>query len=406
MNRSKICFFVIAALSLVIVACGDSHSSASPDSEYDVQNNTLKDLRDNQVYKTTTIGTQTWMAENLNYESENSYCYGDTPSNCTENGRLYTWEAAQKACPRGWHLPSKSEFETLISSVGGLTIAAVVLRTSDDGNWEQCPKGTDDYSFAAKSVGFRDLVGEFYDQVLYAGFWSSTEDYREDVVDGCSMSYYSYSSAVNLGCGGKDYGYSVRCVKDDDETLELSSSIVSSSSAFTTGEITDSRDNQTYKTVTIDSMIWMAENLNYETSGSYCHNCAKYGRFYTWNAAINACPSGWRLPSTSEFELLFSAVGGQSIAGVTLKSTTSDWLGYSNDTGINSFAALPAGYRQYYRDDDVDEYVHEGGVANFWSSIERDSIDAYYMSMTAFDWSASLHYEDKNNGISVRCVKN
>ena len=115
-------------------------------SVYDADKNTLKDLRDGQVYKTTTIDipsknySEVWMAENLNFETENSWCYGDNPANCAKYGRLYTWAAAvgraedecgidhacnlgegdiRGACPKGWHLPSQSEWEALIVAVDG-----------------------------------------------------------------------------------------------------------------------------------------------------------------------------------------------------------------------------------------------------------------------------------------------
>ena len=171
----------------------------------------------------------------------------------------------------------------------------------------------------------------------------------------------------------------------------------------TIGSITDTRDGQSYKTVTIGTQTWMAQNLNYETANSYCYNdnasnCTKYGRLYTWAAATSACPSGWHLPTQTEWNTLFTAVGGQSTAGNMLKSTNG-WYS-SNGTDAYSFSALPAGTRDYNGD-----YYIEGNFAYFWSSTESDDYDAYRMYLS-YDYDpAYLDRGYKYYGFSVRCVK-
>ena len=451
----------------------------------------MTDERDDQTYKTVTIGTQTWMAENLNYaytdvpyeyekvkevftSDSTSWCYNDSAEYCAKYGRLYTWAAAMDSvgewsangkdcgygkscsptypvrgiCPKGWHLPDSTEWRTLATAVERAE------RLKSTSGWDDSGNGTDAYSFSALPAGDREYNGNYVGEGGRVDFWSSTEN---TVYSTYQINLDRISIAMGMVTISKYYGFSVRCVKDDGETAGSSSSkkdesgssssVKSSSSATsssseeaessssktakpTEGTLTDSRDGQTYKTVTIGTQTWMAENLNYQTANSYCYNdnasnCTKYGRLYTWAAAMDSagtwstngkgcgygktcsptypvrgvCPEGWHLPTQTEWNTLFTAVGGSSTACEVLKST-SGWNSSGNGSDTYSFSALPAGGR--YGDGD---YIGEGYYAFFWSSTEYDSYYAYFMDLYYYYDYAYLSYYDKYDGFSVRCVK-
>ena len=112
------------------------------------------------------------------------------------------------------------------------------------------------------------------------------------------------------------------------------------------------------------------------------------------------CPEGWHLPSKTEWNTLFTAVGGRLTAGQVLKSQTG-WDDSGNGTDAFGFSALPAGYGDYYGD-----YYYEGYYAYFWSSTEGNSYNAYIMYLYYDCDYANLDYDDKDYGVSsVRCLK-
>ncbi len=177
----------------------------------------LYDSRDHQLYRTVKIGTQTWMAQNLNNETtEGSYCYNNEAENCEKHGRLYTWEqASNNACPTGWHLPSKNEFEVLIASADGATVfdedntAGAKLKASY--GWPTGKIGTDDYGFSTLPGGMYYTQGsngfKFDDSAM---FWSATEG--SDVDEYYSMSVKENAALLISYLNWR--AHSVRCVKD------------------------------------------------------------------------------------------------------------------------------------------------------------------------------------------------
>lgn len=212
----------------------------------DIDYGTMTDSRDGKVYRTVKIGDQTWMAENLNFDlgqggsGENKYdwswCYGDEPEKCDVAGRLYTWAAAMDSvgawstngkgcgdnktctptypvrgvCPEGWHLPSKAEWLDLFDAVGGQSTAGKLLKSQT--GWYDNGNDTDAFGFSALPAGRRNYGGFFDYDGYYANFWCSTEN----------GGYYAYGMALffdddggGLGKFYTDYGFSVRCVKNN-----------------------------------------------------------------------------------------------------------------------------------------------------------------------------------------------
>ena len=188
----------------------------------------MTDERDGQTYKTVKLGDQTWLAQNLNYETDNSWCYGDDPANCEIYGRLYSWEAAMDACPAGWHLPTDEEWATLIkyldpeadsNAVGPESeIAGGMMKTrgtleSGTGLWLSPNVGaTNSSGFSAVPGGARWEDGTCLVMHMHAIFWSSTE-YDANTV-WCRVFDYGLKSLYRDHSIAKTMGLSVRCVMD------------------------------------------------------------------------------------------------------------------------------------------------------------------------------------------------
>jgi len=169
---------------------------------------TFTDTRDGKTYKIAKIYDRVWQAENLNYDAKGSWCYGNNPANCKKYGKLYDWKTAVEVCPKGWHLPSNKEWDTLMDFAGDKRVAGSVLKASS--GWENNRNGMDDYGFAALPGGERGINGNFLLVGHVGGWWSST--------------MYSVSDAYVYGMSGKvsvfydnydkRFLFSVRCVQD------------------------------------------------------------------------------------------------------------------------------------------------------------------------------------------------
>jgi len=183
---------------------------------------------------------------------------------------------------------------------------------------------------------------------------------------------------------------------------------------------TDSRDGQSYDVVKIGGLTWMAENLNFETAGSFCpegdsRNCKRLGRLYSWVEAKSVCPDGWRLPTKADFEALVNAASGDAarpLAGAALKAKDG-WFKKGNGTDEFGFNALPAGCRgAISKADDCSisggKFDGIGGYAYFWSATEdseNPESNAFYLFLSFSSDAASLNAFAKEDYRSVRCVR-
>lgn len=191
------------------------------------------DARDKQIYRKVTIGTQTWMAENLNYETADSRCWLASVENCSKYGRLYSWMDAMDSaavfsdnakgcgrdavctiktpvrgiCPEGWHIPDSTEWTTLYKTVGESPYA---LQAKGFNRWTNA---TDDYGFSVIPVGLYKPDEDMFYNPDAAYFWSASQKSDGDV-------YYILmgpAGGFRLDVCIPGGNISVRCIKDSAE---------------------------------------------------------------------------------------------------------------------------------------------------------------------------------------------
>jgi len=178
-------------------------------------NKTFTDPRDKKQYKVVEIGSQTWMAENLNYNASGSKCYENDESNCKKYGRLYNWATAKKACPEDWHLPSKGEWDILVNFAGGEKISGKKLKAVKGWNYDdedaRIGNGTDELDFSALPGGYGNSNGGF-SNVGNNGYWWSSSENIIDIAYSRLMRHNS--EYVDSNNNFKDDLFSVRCLQD------------------------------------------------------------------------------------------------------------------------------------------------------------------------------------------------
>jgi uncharacterized protein (TIGR02145 family) len=193
-------------------------------------------------YRTIVIGTQNWLAENLNCNVPDSKCYNNDPTNCATYGRLYDWATAmalpsscntsscssrinakhQGVCPSGWHIPSNADWNVLMKFVNpscsnnnNCADAGTKLKATSGWNdySSSSGNGTDAHYFAALPGGGGSPNGSFSSVSANGYWWSTMEDYDYAIYAYHRRIYYS-SALVHWSLNDKIVFYSVRCLQD------------------------------------------------------------------------------------------------------------------------------------------------------------------------------------------------
>ena len=209
----------------------------------DVVYGSLTDERDGQVYKTVKIGTQVWMAENLNYadslkdvvlQDGASFCYDNDDDNCAVGGRFYRWAAAmgllskynnsradttllkssnhRGLCPEGWHIPDTTEWNTLIATVGKGNASALKTTSAWLFDADSISAATNSTGFSAAPTGVNASSGA-NSQILFCSTYQTYSD---------EFRYFSLSYSSNqlyYGSCDKKYPCFVRCIQDDPSAI-------------------------------------------------------------------------------------------------------------------------------------------------------------------------------------------
>ena len=447
----------------------------NPDIEY----GTMIDPRDGKTYRTVDVDGTIWMAENLDYEDHEvgkSYCFKDDEEICKLYGRLYSRDAAmnsskcvfdascllgndpiQGICPDGWHIPTYSETQALVTLAGKK--AQPLMSTIGWGTEDSLyiNPGVDTYGLSFVGAGQYDTKDGFNDIGEFTFMWvyyQSTYMYYLLVRAQANEAYiYDFD--------GYEANFSVRCVKGDgvvpsssssssysSSSSAKSSSSVSSSSVSSSsrtkqagaeplleaageqfnpdieyGSMTDPRDGKTYKTVKVGSATWMAENLNYagnEIGVSTCFNdddrfCELYGHFYSRSAAMNSsscayksscdlgtghiqgiCPDGWHIPTNKEAQDLVNLASGHALPLMSAKG----WkTGITSGTDTYGLSFVGAGC--YCSDDGFHSLGEYGRLWVYYASSTQ-----YYIVIRGLENEAEVwDYNDEECYNPVRCVK-
>jgi len=419
----------------------------------------------NVILSSVVIGTQTWTTKNLDVETyrngdvipqvqdatawsnltSGAWCYYENNTAIGSNyGKLYNWYAVNDPrglAPNGYLIPSDAEWTILTDYLGGEAVAGTKMKSNIGWN------GNNSSGFAGLPGGYRKYDGGFND--IYAnGYWWSSSESSPNVA---WLRYLNYNDGSVLRSNGfKSYGFSVRCLREETSTCTFvysswsacsnniqTRTYASSPSGCSGTPPADSIqricNSVILTSVQIGNQIWTQKNLDVTTyrngdvipqvqdastwsnltTGAWCYyqnntaNGTIYGKLYNWYAVNDPrglAPNGYHIPSDAEWTTLTNNLAATYIyqIGGTLKETgTSHWLSpNAYASNLSGFTGLPGSYRFVNGN-----FNSIGANGYWWSSSEYDSVDAWALNLSANNGNVNRSSYFKQDGFSVRCIK-
>jgi uncharacterized protein (TIGR02145 family) len=449
----------------IIMALIDKETGLVEDSKIAVSESELYDLqdKDGNYYTVVTIGTQEWVVQNLHTttyadgtvipkienaalwaaDADGAYCWYDNDQATYEDpyGALYNFEAVnnehglvyfERGGQRdmGWRMPTVTDWYTLYDYISGGAAYAVFnsvggeLKEAGTSHWTT-PNlaAVDIYGFLGLPAGQRAASGTFSYLNELTWFHSNTE---YGVEGSTNFRYYARldyaDTSLRIDFGSKLTGHSVRCMRDITPTMR-------------------DFDGNAYTTVIIGTQEWTVENLQTthyadgypinaitdnatweaDTAGAYAWYSNDratygdtYGALYNWYAVNSEHglayfqkngveESGWRIPTKSDFEILFAYIGGDATVGDKLKEEgNTHWSAGTSETATDDFGftMLPGGRRFY-----TGSTSWIGTHGFLWANTMVSATNGYGIDFIYNESDADITSWVKNTGLSVRCVR-
>ena len=390
------------------------------------ENNTITDI-DGNTYNVVQIGKQFWTAENLNVSkyrngdeipqvqdaaewaalTTGAWCYYENKDeNGTIYGKLYNWYAfndPRGLAPEGYHIPSDKDWKTLTKYLGGDNVAGGKMKVDSQNNGlanENC--------FSGLLGGYRRYSLPIFRNNLEIGAWWSSSEYDKNF----DLAWYFRLAGSGDWTGGdyeiKTSGFSVRLLKDS--TIIKKAKI---GSAVIEKIIISDKNGTAYNGVQIGKQLWMTENLNVSkyrngdeipqvqdekewgelTTGAWCYYKndkeygISYGKLYNWHAINDPrglAPEGFHIPSDIELITLTEYI--EPLKGV-------------EKLKLKLFRASLGGYRT------VHSQFYEFSAGFWWSSTEGFMSNSWEQKLRYYNDYPRRYFYDKQNGLSVRCIK-